>query len=102
MDRLVHQRQHAFGNKCLRGLWHLVRPLLYRPQMPLLTGPMMMGDRVWITADVFVALGPSISERAVAARSIVFNHLPPWRVATEHPAKIIRKRTLRHASIAEE
>lgn len=50
--------------------------------MPLVTAPITIGERVWITADVFVAPGVTIGEGAVVlARSSVFENIEAWVVA---------------------
>lgn len=55
--------------------------------MPLVTAPITVGERVWITADVFVGPGVSIGDGAVVtARSSVFSDLPAWQVASGNPA----------------
>lgn len=64
--------------------------------MPLVTAPITIGERAWITADVFVAPGVTIGEGAVIlARSTVFQNIPPWVVAAGNPAKQIKPRVLR-------
>ena len=63
--------------------------------MPLVTAPIVIGNRVWITADVFVGPGVSIADGTVVlARSSVFKDLPEWVVAAGNPARTIRKRIL--------
>ncbi len=55
--------------------------------MPLVTAPITIGERVWITADVFVGPGVTIGDGAVVtARSSVFSDIPPWMVAKGNPA----------------
>jgi putative colanic acid biosynthesis acetyltransferase WcaF len=61
--------------------------------MPLVTAPITIGERVWITADVFVGPGVTIGDGAVVtARSSVFSDLPPWMVARGNPAVPVKKR----------
>lgn len=61
--------------------------------MPLITAPIIIGEQVWITADVFVGPGVTIGDGAVVtARSSVFNDLPPWMVARGNPAVPIKTR----------
>ena len=61
--------------------------------MPLVAAPITIGDRVWITADVFVGPGVTIGDGAVVtARSSVFSDLPPWMVARGNPAVAIKPR----------
>jgi putative colanic acid biosynthesis acetyltransferase WcaF len=63
------------------------------PSMPLVTAPITIGARVWITADVFVGPGVTIGDGAVvAARSSVFSDLPPWKVARGNPAAAYKPR----------
>jgi len=58
-----------------------------KTSMPLVAAPINIGDRVWITADVFVGPGVTIGDGAVVtARSSVFSNLPPWVVARGNPA----------------
>lgn len=61
--------------------------------MPLVVGPITIGERVWITADVFVGPGVTIGDGAViTARSSVFNDLPCWMVARGNPAVPVKLR----------
>lgn len=63
--------------------------------MPLVSAPLSIGDRAWITADVFVAPGVSIGEGAVVlARSSVFHDVEPWMVVAGNPAKPVKPRVL--------
>lgn len=63
------------------------------PTMPLTTAPITLGKRVWITADVFVAPGVTISDGAVIiARSSVFHDIEPWTVASGNPAQPVKPR----------
>jgi putative colanic acid biosynthesis acetyltransferase WcaF len=63
--------------------------------MPLVAAPITIGERVWITADVFVGPGVTIGDGAVVtARSSVFTDLPSWMVARGNPAIAVRKRNL--------
>jgi putative colanic acid biosynthesis acetyltransferase WcaF len=55
--------------------------------MPLVTAPIGIADRVWITADVFVGPGVQIGEGAIiTARSSVFTDIPAGMVARGNPA----------------
>lgn len=61
--------------------------------MPLVTAPIIIGARVWITADVYVGPGVTIGDGAVVTtRSSVFCDLPAWMVARGNPARAVRKR----------
>ena len=67
--------------------------------MPLLTAPITIGDRVWITSDVFVGPGVTIGDGAVVtARSSVFCDLPPWHVAKGNPASAYKPREFEGSS----
>lgn len=68
------------------------------PGMPLVSAPITLGDRVWITADVFVGPGVTIGDGAVVtARSSVFGDIPSWMVARGNPARPVRTRNFREA-----
>ena len=61
--------------------------------MPLVAAPITIGERVWITADVFVGPGVTIGDGVVVtARSSVFSDLPPWILARGNPAVPVRNR----------
>lgn len=61
--------------------------ILQGPKMPLVTAPITIGDRVWITADVFVAPGVKIGDGAVIlAKSTVVDAVPAWTVMAGNPA----------------
>jgi putative colanic acid biosynthesis acetyltransferase WcaF len=66
-----------------------------RRSMPLVPGPILLEDDVWIAADVFV--GPSVRVGAgalVGARSAVFDDLPPWKICVGTPARPVRERVI--------
>lgn len=64
-----------------------------KASMPLVTAPITIGKRVWITADVFVGPGVTIGNGAViTARSSVFSDIPAWSVARGNSAIPIRTR----------
>ena len=63
--------------------------------MPLVTAPITIGERAWITADVFVAPGVNIGEGAmIFARSSVFHDVEPWTVAAGNPSKSVKPRII--------
>lgn len=65
------------------------------PAMPLTTAPITLGERVWITADVFIAPGVIIGDgTVVTARSSVFRDIEPWTVAVGNPAQPVKPRIL--------
>lgn len=71
------------------------------PSMPLVTAPIVIGERAWVTADVFVAPGVSIGEGAVIlARSSVFSDIEPWMVAAGNPARPVKRRSWKPADVA--
>lgn len=64
-----------------------------RESMPLLSAPITIGERAWITADVFVGPGVTIGDGVVVtARSSVFDDIPPWMIARGNPAVPVRMR----------
>ena len=66
-----------------------------RRAMPLVPKPIVLGDDVWIAADVFV--GPGVRVRTgtvVGARSSVFGDLPAWKVCVGTPARPVADRVL--------
>lgn len=69
------------------------------PAMPLITAPITLGERAWVTADVFVAPGVTIGDGAVvAARSSVFHDIEPWTVAGGNPAQSRKPRRFASAT----
>ena len=67
--------------------------------MPLITAPITIGDRVWITADVFIGPGVFIGDGVVvAARSSVLCDLPPWIIAKGNPASPVKVRKFNYES----
>lgn len=56
------------------------------PGHPLVTRPILIGNNVWIAADVFVHPGVRIEDGVVVgARSVVTRDLPGWKVCFGHP-----------------
>lgn len=69
--------------------------LTKRPLTPM---PIVIGEGVWVAADVFVGPGTTIGDHTVVgARSSVFADLPAWKVCIGTPAKPIRDRVLKDA-----
>ncbi len=65
------------------------------PLLPLITAPIVIGEKAWVTADVFIAPGVTIGEGAVIiARSSVFHDIEPWTVAAGNPARPVKPRVL--------
>lgn len=82
---------------CPAGHDYLSPEILTNPQMPLLTAPITIGDRVWLTSHVFVGPGVCISNGAVVlSRSSVFKDIPSWSVYAGNPAIFIKQRILRN------
>jgi putative colanic acid biosynthesis acetyltransferase WcaF len=68
--------------------------------IPLVTAPITIGERVWVTADVFVGPGVTIGDGAVVtARSSVFNDIPAWMVARGNPAIPFKARAINNFKI---
>jgi putative colanic acid biosynthesis acetyltransferase WcaF len=64
------------------------------PLMPLVTAPIVIGERAWVAADVFIGPGVTIGEGAVVgARSSVYRNVDSWTVVAGNPARILKKRT---------
>ena len=60
--------------------------------MPLVTSPIVVGDRAWVAADAFIGPGVTIGEGAVVgARSSVYRDVEPWTVVAGNPARIMKK-----------
>lgn len=67
-----------------------------RSDLALLRPPIVIGDEVWLAADVFVGPGVTIGTGSVVgARSGVFKNLPEWMVCAGTPARPIKPRMLR-------
>jgi putative colanic acid biosynthesis acetyltransferase WcaF len=67
------------------------------PRMPLVTAPIMIGERAWVAADAFIGPGVTIGEGAVVgARASVFRNVDPWTVVGGNPARIIKKYELQN------
>lgn len=63
--------------------------------MPLVTAPIYIGAHAWVTADVFVGPGVTVSEGAVVgARSTLFRDVEPWTVVAGNPPKVVGPRVI--------
>ena len=84
---------------CTASHDYLYPSILDDPCMPLVTAPISIGSRVWITADVFVAPGVCVNDGAVVtARSSVFSDVPAWSIVGGNPAidrgpRVLRKKS---------
>ena len=64
-----------------------------RWSMPLVTGPITIGDNVWIATDSFIGPGVNIGELSVVgARSVVVDDLPARKVCVGHPCRPVKDR----------
>ncbi len=64
-----------------------------RWSMPLVTGPIVVGENTWLGADVFVGPGVTIGELCViGARSVVVRDLPARKICVGHPCRPIKDR----------
>ncbi len=67
------------------------------PALPLVRAPVMVGDDAWVCADAFVGPGVTVGAGAVVgARAVVVHDVDPWTVVGGNPARIIKKREMRH------
>jgi len=64
-----------------------------RWSMPLSTAPIVIGENVWVAAEVFVGPGVTIGELSViGARSVVVRDQPARMVCAGHPCRPLRAR----------
>ena len=67
-----------------------------KPNRPLVTASITIGDGVWIGARAIVLPGVTIGEGAiVAAGAVVTKDVEPWAVVGGNPAKFIKMRELK-------
>lgn len=67
---------------------------------PLITGPIVIEDHVWIAAESFVHPNVVIREGAViGARSVVLQDMPAWSICAGHPCRKIKDRVLREGHV---
>lgn len=67
---------------------------------PLVTGPIVIEDHVWVAAECFVHPNVLIHQGAViGARSVVIEDMPAWSICAGHPCMRLKDRALkeRHA-----
>jgi acetyltransferase-like isoleucine patch superfamily enzyme len=54
-------------------------------------GPVVIGDNVWLGANVVVTSGVTIGRRSViGANSVVIDDIPPFAIAAGAPAKVLK------------
>lgn len=62
---------------------------------PLVTAPIVIKERAWIAAEVFIHPGVVVGEgTVVGARSVVTKDLPAWMVCAGNPCKPIKERVI--------
>ncbi len=65
------------------------------PHMKLITAPIVIADQAWICAGVFLGMGLTVGEGAVAgAMSVVTKDVPAWQIVAGNPARSIALRQL--------
>jgi putative colanic acid biosynthesis acetyltransferase WcaF len=66
------------------------------PGRRLVTAPIRLERMSWVCAGVYVHMGVTVGEGAVAAaRAVVVKTVAPWTVVAGNPAKFVKKRQLR-------
>ena len=78
------------------GASHPIHPesRFYEDHYPVLTGPITVGDDVWIGANVTVMMGVTIgSGSVIGAGSVVTRDVPPGCVAAGVPCRVLRQVT---------
>jgi putative colanic acid biosynthesis acetyltransferase WcaF len=64
-----------------------------RPELPLVTAPIVVEEDAWIGARVFVMPGVTIGAGAViGAASVVTKSVPEWSICAGNPCRIIKPR----------
>jgi len=70
---------------------------LSQPHLPLMTGPIVLEEYVWVGAKAFVMPGITLKQGAVlAACAMAVKDLDPWSIYGGNPAKFIKKRIYPH------
>ena len=71
---------------------------IYSEHFEMITGPIEIGDCVWVATNSTILKGVKISEGAViGAESLVIDDVEPWTVVGGNPAKFIKKRVIKDA-----
>jgi putative colanic acid biosynthesis acetyltransferase WcaF len=66
------------------------------PGRRLITAPIRLARLSWVCAGVYVHLGVTVGEGAVAAaRAVVLKDVAPWTVVGGNPARLLKSRVLR-------
>lgn len=67
---------------------------------PLVTGPIVIEDHVWLAAECFVHPGVVIREGAViGARSVVLKEMPAWSLCAGNPCRRIKDRVVKERHV---
>jgi putative colanic acid biosynthesis acetyltransferase WcaF len=67
--------------------------------MPLVAGPISIGNDAWLAARAFIGPGVCVGEGAiVGACSAVFRDVEPWTIVGGNPARILKHRIAPSAS----
>ena len=98
----IHIKRHAMVSQysyLCTASHDYTDPILPLYKLPLITAPIVIGEKAWVTADVFIAPGVTIGDGAVViARSSVFHDIEPWMVAAGNPAKPVKPHVLQSAT----
>lgn len=71
---------------------------IYSEHFEMITGPIEIGDCVWVATNSTVFKDVKISDGAViGAKSLVTKNVEPWTVVGGNPAKFIKKRIIKNA-----
>ena len=66
-----------------------------KPDLPLVTAPIVLQSHTWVCADAFVAMGVTIGTGAVVgARASVFSDVESWTIVGGNPARKLKDRQI--------
>ncbi|OYP34095.1 putative colanic acid biosynthesis acetyltransferase [Rhodopirellula sp. MGV] len=69
------------------------------PDFQLIAKPIVIGEKAWVAAEVFVGPGVTIAERSVVgARCVLFKNTEPDGIYVGNPAKLVGHRKLRETT----